>query len=292
MEIVHADLSVVVVAPVTEGVDGGDVDAAGILCNCGDAPSVVGIPGNRFVCSAAFAVFVYDRDDVALQVPAEIERCAVVDDAADAVFVVVQRNQRVVAPGLAEDCGTVKRVGVLDAAYRLAGADAVGVVGVGVAVEALELAAFFPCERVAEIRGRVALRVIGDGLPVKRGEQVFPNAVAIGIRGFAVFVDLAGLAAYPLGGDVAVAVIFEFGLDAVDGFAGQLSLRVIGIGGDAGNAVNAVGDLRDALFGVVLIGEGAAVGEEDGFDKLGSGGGFQFSIFKVLGGLGAYVFFE
>ena len=54
------------------------------------------------------------------------------------------------------------------AVHRLAGADAAGVVGVPDTVKALELSAFFPRQRMTEIRGRVALRVvlIGERSPV------------------------------------------------------------------------------------------------------------------------------
>lgn len=67
-------------------------------------------------------------NDVALQVLVEIVRYIVVDDTADRVLVVVQRNQSTVAPGFLQDLGTVELVGVQYAVNRLACADAVGIV--------------------------------------------------------------------------------------------------------------------------------------------------------------------
>ena len=66
---------------------------------------------------------------------------------------------------------------MLNAAYRLARAYAVCIVGVGVGVVALELSALFPSERVTEIACRVALCIVGDRLTVVCGEQVLPSAV-------------------------------------------------------------------------------------------------------------------
>ena len=65
----------------------------------------------------------------------------VVDDTANAVLVVVEGNEGVFAPSLAEDLGAVEGIGVKNAVYRLAGTNTVGVVGVGVAVVRFELSA-------------------------------------------------------------------------------------------------------------------------------------------------------
>ena len=51
-----------------------------------------------------------------------------------------------------------------DTADGLARADAVGIVGIAVAVERFQLPTLFPCQCVTEVGGRVALRVIGDRL--------------------------------------------------------------------------------------------------------------------------------
>ena len=92
------------------------------------APRVVGIScHNR-------AHFVGDLNDITLQVLVEIIRCIVVDDTAYAVLVVVEGNQSAIAPGFLQDLGAVKLVGVQYTVNRLACADAVGVVGVGVAI--------------------------------------------------------------------------------------------------------------------------------------------------------------
>ena len=71
---------------------------------------------------------------------------------------------------------------MLHAVYRLGSSDSIGVVGIGIIIKGLELPALFPGQGVAEIGGRIALRVIGDGLPIVGGKQVFPHAVAVGIN--------------------------------------------------------------------------------------------------------------
>ena len=67
-------------------------------------PCVVGISCNNS------ADPVSDFNDIALQVLVEIVRCIVVDDTADRVLVVVQRNQGTVAPGFLQDLGAVELV--------------------------------------------------------------------------------------------------------------------------------------------------------------------------------------
>ena len=53
---------------------------------------------------------------------------------------------------------------MLDSTNCLTGTDAVGVVGIGVAVEGLQLSTLFPSQSMTEIGSRVALGVIGNGL--------------------------------------------------------------------------------------------------------------------------------
>ena len=109
-------------------------------------------------------VLVHDADDVALEVLLEVIGFIIVHNAADAVFVVVQRDNGVVVPSLAQNLCAVEGIGVFDTAHGLARADAVGVVGINIAVERLELPSLFPRERMPEVGCRVALRVIGNRL--------------------------------------------------------------------------------------------------------------------------------
>ena len=88
-------------------------------------------------------VLVGDGNDIALEVFQEVVGGIVVEDTADTVFVIVQGNQGVVAPGFAEDLYTIQRIGVLYPVNGLTGTDAIGVVGIGVAVKRLELSALF-----------------------------------------------------------------------------------------------------------------------------------------------------
>ena len=55
---------------------------------------------------------------------------------------------------------------MLHAVYRLGSSDSIGVVGIGIIIKGLELPTLFPGQGVAEIGGRVALRVVGDGLAI------------------------------------------------------------------------------------------------------------------------------
>ena len=70
---------------------------------------------------------------------------------------------------------------MLNPINRLARSDAICIVGVLGIVKGLELSALLPSQRMTEIACRVALCVVGDGLAVAGGQQVFPYAVAVGV---------------------------------------------------------------------------------------------------------------
>jgi len=112
LQIIQPDFFVEIVRTVAEGVDFCDTNK--ILRNGTYAPSVV-----RVSCFNP-TVSVCNRNNIALQILEEIVRCAVIDHTANAVLVVVKGNEGVVAPGLLEDLGSVKRVVVLDAVNGLA----------------------------------------------------------------------------------------------------------------------------------------------------------------------------
>ena len=130
---------------------GGNATLGGILHNGAFAPGIVGVLGD------GLAVLVGDGDDVALQVFEEVEAHAAVVQAADGVLVIIQGDDLGIVPRFPQDLGAVQGVGMLHAVDGFRSPDAVGVIGVGIAVEGLELAALFPCQSVAQITGGVTL---------------------------------------------------------------------------------------------------------------------------------------
>ena len=212
-------------------------------------PCVVGIARDDF------SVPVVDRNDVSLQILLEVKRLVVIDDAADAVLVIVERNKRVIAPFFPEDFCPVKRVSVPHAAYRLACADAVCVVGILDIVKGLELSALFPRQRMTEIIRRIPLCVIGDAQSVVTGQQILPHSVAVGVSDAVLALDIS-----------VVVIRHRINNRVIDGLGEQLPQRVVGV---FRNAFKGVCDLCDALFGVVLIPERSAARQYDLTCQLG-----------------------
>ena len=151
LEVVHGDLGIVVIAAIAVGVNGGDIAVGVIECNGANAPCIVGV-----LCNDR-AAGIEDLDDIALQVLPEVEGRTVIDNTADGLLSVVQGNQSVAAPGLLQDVSAIQDVGMLDAVYSLGGSDTVGIVGIGIAAEGLQLPTLLPCQGVAQIIGGVAL---------------------------------------------------------------------------------------------------------------------------------------
>ncbi len=151
MEVVHTDLGIVVVASVAEWVDGSDIAAGGVICSCTYAPGVV------VIASYGSAAGVGNADDIALQILLEVERLLIIDNTANGLLGIVQGNQNIIAPGFLQDLRTVKGVGMLDVAYCLTGSDAVGIIGVCVLAEGLQLPALLPGQNISQIFGGVAL---------------------------------------------------------------------------------------------------------------------------------------
>ena len=112
LQIIQPDFFVEIVRTVAEGVDFCDTNK--ILRNGTYAPSVVGVACDHL------ALVVGNGNDVALKILDEVIGNSVVENTANAVLVVVKGNEGVVAPGLLEDLGSVKRVIVLDAVNGLA----------------------------------------------------------------------------------------------------------------------------------------------------------------------------
>ncbi len=175
MEVVHADLGIVVIAAIAVRVDGGNGTAGGIVSRCTYAPGIVVISGDR--CTAG----VGNADDIALQVLLEVERLLIIDNAANGLLGIVQGNQNIFAPGFLQDLATIQCVLVLHATYSFTGSDAVGIIGVCVFAEGLQLPALFPNQGVSQIFGGVALGVVGDGLAIVTGQQVGPCGVVVAI---------------------------------------------------------------------------------------------------------------
>ena len=154
LEIVQPNFLVVVVRTISEGVD--ICDANRILRNSTYAPSIIGISCN------GFCVLVNDSDYVTLQVLYEVVGNVVVENTANAVLVVVERNESVAAPCLTENLGTVESIGVENTVYLLARSDTVRVVSLvndsSIRLdEFFELSALFPSQVMTEVGGGVAL---------------------------------------------------------------------------------------------------------------------------------------
>ena len=111
----------------------------------------------------------------------------VVGDAADTAFVVVMGVEGRVAIGFAENFCPIYNVGMLDSIVvfldSFTGTNAISIVGEfepgpTCHVQQLELAALLPEHRgVPTIDTGVALLVIGDGLAIVTGQQVFPGTI-------------------------------------------------------------------------------------------------------------------
>ena len=181
LQIIHPNLGIIIIPTVSEGIHiaevcgiVGNVQAIFVFNGNNPAPGVVGISCNRQ------AVGIFDFDDVTLQVLVEIVCRVIVDDTANAVLVVVQRNQRAVTTGFLQDLGSVELVGVQYAVNRLACADAVGVVGVthdgavGLG-KSLQLAALFPRQGTTEVGDGVAQVIIDNRHVVDSSQLVLPG---------------------------------------------------------------------------------------------------------------------
>ena len=168
-------LVIIEVSTVPVWVNGSNCTNRSVLSNGRNAPRVVGVFRNDL------CILIRNGNDVTLQVLEEVIRFAIILDTAYRIFIVIHRDNGVAAPRFFEDFGTVQNKGMLDSIYSLTRSDPVGIVGVLGIVKGLELSALLPSQRMTEIACRVALCVVGDGLAVAGGQQVFPYAVAVGV---------------------------------------------------------------------------------------------------------------
>ena len=136
LQIILCNFCVIIVATVSVWIDICNTNR--ILRNGTYAPRVVGL------LSYSLRILINDGNYVALQILEEIVGRGIVDDTANAVLVVVEGNEGVIlffVPFLAENLGTVEGVSMENSIHRLARANTVRILGVGIAVEGLKLSA-------------------------------------------------------------------------------------------------------------------------------------------------------
>ena len=159
--------------------------------------------------------------------------------------------------------------------YLFACSDAVCIVGVFDVIELFKLASLFPRQSVTKVLNRVALSVVFNGLAIEAGEKILPSCITIGVR------------LTVLLGDVTVVII----LHRVDNFTvyrlgKKLTKRIVGVerGISYGSTVNRVGlnNGGNSLLGIVAVGEGSTIRENDLADKLSGSRGLNLSIGLVL----------
>ena len=128
-----------------ERVDGGDIAAGRVLFDCRHTPCIIGVSCND--C----AVCVRNGNYIALQVLDEVVGNRVVENPANAVLVIIERNKRIFSPSLTENLDAVKHVGVENTVHLFACSDAVCIVGILDVVKLLELPSLFPSQSMSEI---------------------------------------------------------------------------------------------------------------------------------------------
>ena len=92
LEVIHSDLVVVVVSAVTIRVYRCNTDFRSIGFDFRHTPRIVGI-----FCDNLY-ILIDNRNDIALQILYKVVRFAVVDDSADAVLIIVKRDDFVASP--------------------------------------------------------------------------------------------------------------------------------------------------------------------------------------------------
>lgn len=123
MQIIQPNFSIAVVRSVSERINRRNLRSGGVLRYCRNAPSIVRVFRYRL------RILINDGNNVALQILNEIVGNIIVENTANAVLVIVERNERVVPPSLTENLSAVKRVGVENAVTLFARSDAVDIVG-------------------------------------------------------------------------------------------------------------------------------------------------------------------
>ena len=88
---------------------------------------------------------------IALQVLDEVVGNRVVENPANAVLVIIERNKRVFSPSLTENLGAVNGISMENAVTLFARSDAVCIVGILNVIKLLELTSLFPSQSMSEI---------------------------------------------------------------------------------------------------------------------------------------------
>ena len=161
LQIIQSCFGIVVITPIAERVDFCNSNARIVLGNGTFAPSVITVfrnNGSRFVC---------DRNDVTLQILIEIVCSPVVFQTTNRSVKIIQILVYIavaVATGIFnnffQDICPVKDVFMDLAVLGFLDPDSVVVVAIGNLVKCFELSAFFPCQRMSKISGRVAVGFI------------------------------------------------------------------------------------------------------------------------------------
>ena len=254
LEVVQLRLGIIDIPSIPERIQSADGASLATGEGCGITPCIVG------VLDDGVQVAVGEADDVALGVVEVVVGSiavgrGVADEAFSSAGGVVHEDQCVptLLHGM-DGAAVVYHVLGGHVAYRLADADAVGVVAVGDGGAVGQscggqLAALLPCEGHAPVAQGVANGIVGNGLTVVGGQQVLPCAVAVGIG--------HRLPGSGLAEDVAPGVI---------GVSGSLSrdrvhiLRqpvhgVIGIASDPAGCTVGFRDGGDVAVGIVGVGK-------------------------------------
>ena len=145
LQIIQPNFFIVEIPAVSKRVDGCDIAAGRVLFDCRHTPCVIGVSRND--CAAC----VRNSDYIALQVLDEVVGNRVVENPANAILVIIERNKRIFSPSLTENLGAVKRVGVENAVTLFARSDAVCIVGILNVIKLLELPSLFPSQSMSEI---------------------------------------------------------------------------------------------------------------------------------------------
>ena len=128
-----------------ERVDGGDVTVGRVLFDHRHTPCIIGVSCN------CLRILVNDSNDITLQVLDEVIGNGVIENPANAILVIIERNKRVFSPSLTENLSAVKRVGMKNTIYFFARSDAVCIVGILNVIKLLELPSLFPSQSMSEI---------------------------------------------------------------------------------------------------------------------------------------------
>ena len=99
----------------------------------------------------------------------------VVNNTADRVLIIIERNKSIIAPGFTKNLSTVEGIFVFYSADGFAGSYTIRIVSILNIIKGFKLTSLFPNEIMTEVADGVTLYVVNNGLAVIRSEQVFPG---------------------------------------------------------------------------------------------------------------------